>query len=339
MASMDIFRNDAFSVVSLSGMIEKLPYVPNLLGSLNIFEPMPVRTRTIFVDRRENSLELIPTTADGAPPVILSGEDRDLVPLRTTRLAKRFTLYAHEIEGIRAFGTESELQAVQSEFAARSQRLKNDMEATHEFHRLGALQGLLLDADGVSVIRNYWDDFGVAKPAAVSVPLSQDAPGLRAILSGVVRGLVQGSGGAIRPGAKIHALTGDDFYDTLVTHPEVERLYLNWSAASELRGNTGPFDSFEFGGVVWHNYRGTDDNSTIAVPSDTAKLFPVGVPGVFKKAMAPLETLDFIGTPGQNTYMMNIPDRDRDMWTMGEIYSYPLYFCQRPEMLRELKMS
>lgn len=337
MATMNIFKNDAFSVASLSGMVEKLPYVPSLLGSLGIFEDMPVRSRTIFVDRLQGGLELIPSSADGAPPAILSGEERDLVPLRTARLAKRFTLYAHELEGIRAFGTESELQAVQAEYARRAQRLKDDMEATHEFHRLGALQGILLDADGVTVLRNFWTDFGVTQPTAVDVPLSQDAPGLRARFSAVVREMVRGSGGAVRPGAAIHALAGDEFYDELVTHPEVERLYLNHQAALELRGNTGPFDSFTFGGITWHNYRGTDDNSTIAIPTDEARLFPVGVPGVFKKAMAPLETLGFVGTPGQNTYMMNIPDRERDMWTMGEIYSYPLYFCQRPELLRSMK--
>lgn len=339
MASMNIFRNDAFSVTSLSGMVERLPYVPSLLGSLGIFEDMPVRHRTIFVDRRENGLELIPTTADGAPPVILSGEERDLVPMRTTRLAKRFTLYAHEVEGIRAFGTESELESVQAEYARRAQRLKNDMEATHEFHRLGALQGILLDADGVTVLRDYFTEFGVTKPAAINVPLTSTTPGLRGIFTDIARSMIRGSGGAMRPGSGIHALAGDDFYDALITHPEVERTYLNWAAAAELRNNLGPFESFTFGGITWHNYRGTDDNTTIAIPAAGARLFPVGVPNVFKKAMAPLETLGFIGSPGQNTYMMNIPDRDRDMWTMGEIYSYPLYFCQRPDLLRTLAMT
>lgn len=339
MASMNIFLNSAFSTMSLTGMIQRAPYVPSLLGSLNLFEPMPVRTRNVFVERSDYGLKLIPSSADGAPPDLLDPGERDLVPMRTTRLAKRFTLYAHEVDGIRAFGSETELMAVATEYANRAARLRADMEATHEFHRLGALQGVLLDADGVSVIRDYFDDFGVTPPASVPISLDLASANLRAELSAVARSIAVAGGGAVTPTTSIHALAGDEFFDKLVTHPQVERTYLNHQAAAELREGVGIFESFRFGGITWHNYRGTDDGSTIAIPTDEAKLFPVGARDVFKKAMAPLETLDYVGTPGQDVYMMNVPDRDRNMWTKGEIYSYPLYICQRPDLLRTLTIA
>jgi hypothetical protein len=40
-------------------------------------------------------------------------------------------------------------------------------------------------------------------------------------------------------------------------------------------------------------------------------------------------------TLGQDTYAMNIPYRDRQAWTGGELYSYPLYFCQRARCAAE----
>lgn len=329
MATMDIFNNPGFSAMSLSGMVDKLPYAPTLLDQLGIFEPMPVRTRQIFVDRREGSLALIGTSADGAPPEDLAPEDRDLVPLRTTRLTKRFTLYAAELDGIRAFGSETELEAVQTEYARRAARLKADMSLTHEYHRLGALQGILLDADGSTVIRNYYNDFGVTQ-STTTLDLTSTSTKLRSRCNAIARGLLR-KAGATGYGT-IHALIGDSAYDALTDHPEVRGTYLNWAAAADLRAGK-VFDDFTFGGITWHNYRGTDDNSTVAVPTNGIRFFPVGVPGVFKKAMAPLESLDFVGSPGQDTYMMNIPDRDRNMWVKGEIYSYPLYFCQRPDLL------
>ncbi|MER8124679.1 major capsid protein, partial [Acinetobacter baumannii] len=88
-------------------------------------------------------------------------------------------------------------------------------------------------------------------------------------------------------------------------------------------------------GVTWHNYRGTDDNTTVAIDPDEAKFFPVGARDVFKKAMAPAEFGPFMNTPGKDVYAINIPDRDRQAWTRGEQYSYPLYFCQRPDVLRK----
>lgn len=337
MASMNIFLNSAFSMTSLTGVIEKMEYIPQTLGQLGIFEPMPSRTRNVFVERRNGVLTLIPTSALGAPPEEYVHDDRDLVPLKTTRLTKGATLYAAEVEAYRAFGSETELMQVQAEYLRRTKSIRDDMELTHEHHRLGALQGLLLDADGTTVIYDYFAEFGVVPAAPVEFKFSVTTTDLRQVIKTMVRDLVRKSGGAITGVTQIHALAGDNFYDKLVGHETVTKTYMNWAAAADLRGNGGmgdAFSSFTYGGVVWHNYRGSDDNSTVAIDPDEAKFFPVGARGVFKKAMAPAEFGPYIGTPGQDTYMLNILDRDRQAWTRGELYSYPLYLCQRPDLLR-----
>ncbi|WP_449395579.1 major capsid protein [Devosia riboflavina] len=336
MASMDIFNGSAFSMTSLTGAVSKIGYKPQLLGDLGIFEPMPVRTRTVFVDRREGKLTLIPSSPVGAPPKELVVDPRNAVPLKTTRLAEGFTLYAEEIQGIRAFGTETEFAQVQTEYLRRMASVRDDMELTHEYHRLGALQGLLLDADGSTVIYNYFTEFGVNQPAAIDFDLDNASPvpgAVRNKCAEVIRGMQRSAGGAFTPATTVHALVGDAFYDALIRHPEVEKTYLNWAAAADLRGDRS-FQSFTFGGITWHNYRGTDDNSTVAIATDEAKFFPVGARDVFKKAMAPAEFGPYVNTLGQDTYAMNIPDRDRQAWTRGELYSYPLYFVQRPDVLR-----
>lgn len=235
MASMDIFNNSAFSMASLTGVANKLDYQPQLLGELNIFEPMPVRTRTVFVDRRDGALTLIPSSPTGAPPSELAGDDRDAVPLKTTRLAKAFTLYAEEIQGIRAFGSETEMEQVQGEFLRRMARIRADMELTHEYHRLGALQGKLLDADGTSVIYDYFDRFGVTEAAAVSFALSTGTTDIRAKCAEIIRGMARSARGAFTPNTKVHALVGDEFYDKLINHEQVIATYQGWAAASDLR--------------------------------------------------------------------------------------------------------
>lgn len=341
MASMDIFNSSAFSMTSLTGAVKKVGYKPQLLGSLNIFEPVPTRTRTVFIDRREDKLRLIPTSATGAPPKELQVDPRNAVPLKTTRLTEGFTLYAEEIQGIRAFGNETELMQVQSEYLRRMASVRDDMDLTHEFHRLGALQGLLLDADGTSVIYNYFTEFGVTQPAVIDFDLDNASPArgaLRKKCAEVVRGMARSAGGAFTPGTTIHALVGDAFFDDFISHSEVEKTYLNWAAAADLRQDQS-FGAFTFGGITWHNYRGTDDNSTVAIAPDEAKFFPVGAKDVFKKAMAPAEFGPYVNTLGQDTYAINIVDRDRQAFTRGELYSYPLYFCQRPDVLRTGKRT
>jgi hypothetical protein len=289
----------------------------------------------VFVDRREGEVNLIQTSANGAPPEELTRDDRSAIPLTAVRLAKGATIQASEIASWRAFGTEDEQTVVMGEYNRRMMRVRQDMEYTHEKHRLGALQGILLDADG-STIYNYATEFGESIPAATDFNLDTDTTDVRGICNTLVRSVARSAKGAWADGrTALHALAGDAFYDALINHPTVRATYLNWAAAADLReGNA--FGQFTYGGITFHNYRGSDDNSEIAVATDTAKFFPVGAVDVFKHVMAPYdENMAYVGAPGQNVYSVNLRDTSgRDAWVRNEQYSYPLYICQRPGLLR-----
>mgnify|MGYP000398020722 CR=1 FL=1 len=335
MAGMNVFTGNAFSAISLTGAIEKRDYLPQLLGSLNLFEPEPVNTRNVMVDRSSTGLTLIPTSADGSPPAQLERSGRDIVNLRTTRLAKSFTMFAREIEAIRETGSETELMRVQTEYMKRMDRVNRDMELTHEYHRLGALQGLLLDADGTTVIYNYETEFAEVIPAPISFELDVTTTNIHKICKSITRDMARTSKGAMAA-ASVHSLCGDAFYDDLVSHPNVEKFYLNQAAARDAMANQGQvWESFTVGGITFHNYRGTDDNSTVAIPDAEARFFPVGAADTFKVAYAPHDSFDFVNTPGQRTYAQNVIDKDRNMWVMGELYSYPLYVNQRAGLVRK----
>ena len=60
------------------------------------------------------------------------------------------------------------------------------------------------------------------------------------------------------------------------------------------------------------------------------RFFPVGAPGVFREAMAPGETVDWVNTPGRPVYVLPIFDVLRRMWWKMETYAYPLYICTAP---------
>lgn len=335
MASMDIFQSNAFSMVSLTSAFEKVDFKPQLLGSLGLFRSTPIRTRTAAIERRNGFLSLVPTTPVGAPPTELENDKRDIRDVRTVRIAKGDTLYAEEVQNIRAFGSESELVGVQAEIMRRGARIRDDLELTHEHMRLGALQGTVVDADGASVLQDWFTTFGISPPGVIDWELDQQSPvsPIRQKCHDLVRSMARAAKGAFGTGTTIHALVGDKFYDKLVMHPEVEKTYLNWAAAADLRQNTA-FGAFQYGGITWHNYRGTDDESTVAVASDAAHFFPVGATDMFEVAFAPAEFGPYVNTPGRELYVLSILDRDRQAYVRTEMYSYPLYICKRPEVLR-----
>lgn len=333
MVGMVIFTDDAFRTVELTEAASDIDFVPGLLGELGIFEEEPLYGREFGVERKGNTLAMVPTSSLGAPPRNTPRDPRNLETFNTIRLADSFTLYAFEIQGIRDDGPDGGLLDTQIEYASRLGKVKSQMDLTHEFHRLGALQGKLLDADGTSVIYDYFERFGIAEEAAFNFDLANQEAKLRHKCHELTRSMARSAKGAFTSATSVHALCGDEFYDNFIDHPSVQKTYENWSAAAESRENKA-FGAFRFGGVTWHNYRGTDDNSTVAIATDHVKFFPKGARGVFKKALSPAEFGPWVGTRGQENYVLNVTDKDREAWAKGEMYSYPLYMCGKPGVLR-----
>ena len=340
MATLDIFRQDAFSALSMTRAVDKLGYVPGLLGSIpGLFDPVPVYTTDIMIEEREHEAALIQTSERGAEPAVMGQERRNVRAFRTTRLFKHSRLMAHELQNIRAFGTESELAQVQAEVARRQFRMRRDVELTHEHMRLGAVQGQVIDADG-SVIYDWASEFGQAIPAEIDFDLDNADPesgAVRKKCNQVTRSILRALKGLGGNQVSIMALAGDNFWDDLTAHPEVRETYLNTQAASDLReGNA--FESFRYGGITWTNYRGTDDGSTVAVGEDKARFFPVGS-GIFQVAWAPAERFDLANMPGQELYSWVVPDDRRNAFVDVELYSYPLHVCTMPSALHRARRT
>lgn len=345
MASMDIFNANPFSAVQLTSAVDKVPYQPTYLRSLGIFTPCPVRTETVAVEERSGTLNLIPTSPRGADIQEQGTGERKIRDFRTLRIAKGATIGASQIQNIRAFGSESELLGAMDEVMrtlAGPTGLRSQVELTHENMALGAVQGVVTDADG-STLYDWFSEFGISQDAEIDFDLDNATPASGAVrkkCNQVVRQMQVAAAGAWVPGRTyIQALCGDAFWDDLTAHSEVRETYLNTMQAADLRDNNLPFETFRYGGILWANYRGTDDGTTVAINSNNAKFFPVNAPGVFEVAFSPLESLGFANTPGKEHYSLIVRDKDREMWIRPEMYSYPLHICTRPKMLQRAKRT
>lgn len=338
MASLDVFHQDIFSTISLTTAVEKLPFMPTGIGSLGVFDPMPIRTTALAVEQRQGKLILIPFSERGEEGAQRTTEKRSARYFNIPRLMHSDTIMANELQNIRAFGTETELMQVEAEVARRTNGptgLTSNMEYTWEYQRLAAVQGMCLDSDG-SVFYNFYNEFDITQATEVPFNLAAGTPNsLRPIINGIVRSMARAAQGAFLPTTKVYALCGDTFYDAFTNHPDVIRTFVNFSDARDIRNGTqgAAFGEFEFAGVTWVNYRGSNDNSTIAIPTSSAKFFPVGAPGVFQVAWAPGESFEWVNTPGKPIYIVPIFDLQRRAWVKMEAYSYPLHICLRPEVL------
>lgn len=343
MAGMDVFEQKAFTLVEMSDAFKESEYLPQELNG--DFEIRSVSTEKVAIERKKNVLTLIPTSERGSPLDEKTGEKRDIRDFRTARLAKGSTIHATEIANVRAFGSMTEAEQIGNLVDERVMELDDDLELSFEKCRLGAIQGKMINPATGETIYDWFAEWNVTKPATINFDLDAASPASGALMkkcTAMVRAIIKESKGAVTPGTQIKAKVGSAFWDSLVSHPDVEKTYLNWQAAQDLRGDLQqPFGSFKFGGINWSEYRGTDDDTKVAIAPDNAHFYPVGVKGNLVHAQSPSdEHMEFVNTPGMRKYALLEQDpATNKKWVRPEIYAYPLFYVSRPLTLRSGKRA
>ena len=337
MSIFDIFNNDAFKQVSLLESVDSVEFKPSRLGSMGIFTPTPVRTESIAIESRNNGLSLIKTSQRGAPKEQRPNDKRKLRNFNTVRLAKEDRISASEIAFIREHGEEEQVIMIQKELARRmtgAGGLVDDIDYTMEHMRLGAIQGKILDADGSTVIEDWYSAFGITQATEIGFNLAAIAVGdFRALCTDLVRKMSRASGGVWTPSTRVHAMCGDNFWDALVKLEEIRIVYLNRQDSQYVEGG-GAYETINYGGITWENYHGSDDGTTVGINTDEVKFFPVGTKGAFLEVFSPGEKFEHIGQLGQNLYPQIVRDVLRDEYVDLEVATYPLHVCTRPAMLQ-----
>ncbi|MDI3204979.1 major capsid protein [Pseudomonas shahriarae] len=331
MADIAIFEDDAFSVSSLTAAINDQEYLPGRISGLNLFREEGISTLTVQIEKDGETLALVPAGERGTSGLVVAGSRRQLIPFNTVHLPERFTIKADEIQGIRAFGTRSELQAVQDVVNKRLAKARRQLDATHEFQRMGALNGQVLDADGKTILLDIYKTFGVQRQK-MSMGLNSPDTELR-VKCGEALDMQEDALGSITSTGS-RAFCGKNYWNKLIVHRSVKETYLNSQQAAALRGDAR--ESFEFGGIVWERYRGKIAGVSF-VHDDKALLIPEGVPELYISSFAPADYMETVNTQGI-PYYSKIEPLPFNKGVAGEAQSNPLHLCTRPraQILLEL---
>lgn len=331
MADIAIFEDDAFSVSSLTAAINEQEYLPGRISSLGLFREEGISTLTVQIEKDGDTLALVPSGERGTSGLVVGAAKRQLIPFNTVHLPERFTIKADEIQGIRAFGTRSELQAVQDVVNKRLAKARRQLDATHEFQRMGALNGQVLDADGKTVLLDIYKSFGVNRQ---KLPMGLNSPDteLRVKCGEALDMQEEALGSVTSSGSR--AMCGKNFWNKLIVHKSVKETYLNTMQAASLRGDAR--EAFEFGGIVWERYRGKVAGVAF-VHDDKALLVPEGVPDLYISSFAPADYMETVNTQGI-PYYSKIEPLPFNKGVAGEAQSNPLHLCTRPRAQILLEM-
>jgi len=332
---LDIFKGDAFGVVSLTDAIRDLKYRPGRIGELGLFSTTAVSTTSVAIERIGDILQLVKPTPRGAPGETRDMPKRTMANLAVPHFQRDWSVIADEVQNLRAFGSETMLESVQGVVMERIAAQMSDMDLTEEQARLGAVTGVVTYADGTTL--NLFTQFGVTELTEVDFDLDNAAPAsgaLRAKCVAVIRAMKKALGAV--PFDHVHAFVGDTFFDQLLAHPEVRATYSNWTDAQILREsyigkNRGSNPIFEFGGIVWENY-GAIDAEGVGVPLTKARFFPVGVSNLFRTYYAPGDYVETVNTLGKRLYAKQWPMAN-EKGINGEVQMNALNIATRPGVL------
>jgi hypothetical protein len=338
MPALDIFSGSAFSMVALTDAINQMPLVPGRIGQLGLFREQGVSATSVMIEEREGNLTLVETTSRGAPAVQHVANKRKARSLGVPHIALEDTILAAEVQNVRAFGSENMLEGVQNVVNQRLSEMASKIDATLEHLRIGAIKGQILDADGSAVIYDLFTEFGVTAYTEVDFVLDNASPAPGAVKKKChdIRRKIEDELGVV-PYDHIHAMCGPDFFDDLITHPEVEKAYERWLDGAFLRQGQAR-GSFEYAGILFEEYRGKV-GSVDFTDASKAYFFPVGVPGLFRQYNAPADFVETANTIGLPRYAKQAVDQQFARWVMLHVQSNPLPICTRPRVLMKGKRT
>jgi hypothetical protein len=317
-------------MVALTAAINRIPNNYGRLEQLNLMPAEGVRTRTILIEEMSGVLNLLPTMPVGAPSSLGTQGKRKVRSFVIPHIPHDDVVLPEEVQGLRAFGSENDLEALSNLIARKLQNMRNKHAITLEHLRMGALKGVILDADG-STLYNLYTEFDIT-PKTVTFALTTNTTEVLLKILEVKRHIEDNLRGEFMTG--IYCLCSQGFFDALTTHAKVKEAFQYFQRSQQLGNDYRA--GFTFGGITFEEYRGqaTDVAGNVRkfIADDEAHFFPLGTASTFRTYLAPADFNETANTLGMPLYAKQAPrkfERGTDVHTQ----SNPLPICLRPEVL------
>ncbi|MAT91383.1 MAG: major capsid protein E [Halioglobus sp.] len=319
---MNPFDSDIFTTARLTASINEAEYLPRRLGQLGLFQEEGITTTTVVVEKSGKQLGLVPAKERGAPGTPVLPDKRTGHTFSAVHLPTTAQIMADEAQNIRAFGSEDTLQALQDLVDARTLTMARKLDATHEYQRMGAIRGQILDADGATELLNLYTAFGITQ-TAVAFVLDTSTTNVQLKCLDVLEAIEVALGDIMFSG--VRALCGSSFWRKLITHPLVTEAY-KYQQSQRLRDDAR--EELDFGGIIFERYRGAV-NGTPFVPTTEAFAVPMSADELFITRYAPANYMDAVNTIGLPFYSSSeLMDHGKGIEL--EAQSNPIHLCTRP---------
>ncbi len=337
--------NERYTVVELTSAINNRQNEYGLLNGMGLFTSKGIPDREVKIEKRNQTLHIIPTSPIGTPaPADDDPDAGDVRILPTRRHAKKHALLAESIQGVRKFGSNSEAEVFDEKVMELLDKIQREHRQTTEFLRWGALKGTVYDADGVKVLYNVYDEMG-EQQKEIEWDLENDAA-VDPILDGtneLTDYLEDEALGETITGTVMFCSPG--YHEALLKNKAFREAFKYFSGQPNPHRDTLR-RPFEFKDVIYVRHRGKctfkkSDGSIVShtfIPDGEAIAVPLGTSEVFESYYAPGEFMEAVNTVGQELYVKP-KIMDLDMGVEFHSFSYPLHLVKKPRLVVRCKIK
>ena len=316
----DFYNNDAFSLVTLTAVINNEENIPGRAGEV-VFAGIGegVATKAVDVEIDTETLTLIPFTQRGAPDNT-NGQDKNVLKsINIPHVSLTEGITADQIQDVREFGSMNQLRGARSVVDKQMRKQARRHDLTLEHLRLGALSGIVQDKNG-KVAENLFTLFGVTETVVNfdNVFITKDASdstliNLQAKCFHIMLAMKRKLKQAWISSAKIWAFCGDVFFRKLIATIGATAVRGATADAKISLGANYAHGVIEFGGIFWESYQGTNDQTadsagTVGIGVNDCRFFIVGYRGLYAEYYAPGDFMETANTIGLPRYAKVAPD-------------------------------
>ena len=289
--------SDAFNLVNLTAAINDTAYTPSMISDMGIFDSRPTSSVQVLIEELNETLALIAPSPRNSSGDVVSNDKRRIHELSIPHLIERATIMADSVQGVREFGSEDTAKPLQAEINARLQKMRRQIDYTIEYHRLLALAGNYMDKNGD--IKSAYTLLGGSRDS-VDFVLGTSSTALDQKCMDVLGHIEDGLNGASYTGIGI--LCSPSFWKKFISHAEYKKYFQNTARSLEPMQNMK--GAREFCDFQWFRYRGS---SSVAITTDKAYAFPIGVPDMYLTRFAPANYEETVNTMGLPYYSKSEP--------------------------------
>lgn len=332
----DFGNNGQFSMNDWTQEINVVPNQWGTIGQMGIFTTESVSTHVVQFEEIVKDGALIVDRIRGERSTVGRDASRKVHAFNVPHFPLADAIYPSDIQGIRAYGSPSEVETIDLVRARKMERIRQNHAWTLEYARAYALVTGKAYAPNGTIDQDWYVEFtGSTVPAATSFAFSDATTPILEKIEGMIAAIQDNASGTNFTG--VVALCGTNFFSKLINHATVKQAYMYYSSTQEINRTAGRTSAtamhreFFYGSVRFVEMRDSYNGQRL-IPVDQAVFVPTGTDS-FKTYFSPANRFFTVNTLGEEVYMFEQMNPAGTQWDI-ETESNFINALLRPMMVQ-----